>query len=102
MRLCERGWAPYRLRLDSERHAWIAVVIDWQHAVIFSPLNHGFHDRGYFATVDGDKLPAFHPSGMPLASSRIAIYPGNPGPKPIFRALGSKDNSRLFAATGSY
>ena len=32
MRLRERGWEPYRLRLDSERHAWIAVVIDWQHA----------------------------------------------------------------------
>ena len=32
MRLRERGWAPYRLRLDSEQHAWIAVVIDWQHA----------------------------------------------------------------------
>jgi hypothetical protein len=24
--------APYRLRLDSEQHVWIAVVIDWQHA----------------------------------------------------------------------
>jgi hypothetical protein len=32
MRLRERGWAPYRVRFDSERHAWIAVVIDWQHA----------------------------------------------------------------------
>jgi hypothetical protein len=32
MRLRERGWAPYRVRLDSEQHAWIAVVIDWQHA----------------------------------------------------------------------
>ena len=32
MRLRERGWAPYRLRLDSEQHVWIAVVIDWQHA----------------------------------------------------------------------
>ena len=32
MRLRERGWAPYRLLLDSEQHVWIAVVIDWQHA----------------------------------------------------------------------
>lgn len=32
MRLRERGWAPYRLRLDSEQHAWVAVVIDWQRA----------------------------------------------------------------------
>src|SRR5689334_10199633 len=31
MTLRERGWAPYRLHLDSEQHAWIAVVIDWQH-----------------------------------------------------------------------
>ena len=32
MKLRERGWAPYRLCLDSEQHAWIAVVIDWQRA----------------------------------------------------------------------
>ena len=30
MRLRERGWAPYRLRLEHEQHAWIAVVIDRQ------------------------------------------------------------------------
>jgi hypothetical protein len=30
MRLRERGWAPYRLRLEPEQHAWIAVVIDRQ------------------------------------------------------------------------
>jgi hypothetical protein len=30
MRLRERGWTPYRLRLEPEQHAWIAVVIDWQ------------------------------------------------------------------------
>jgi hypothetical protein len=32
MRLRERGWLPYRLRLDLEQHVWIAVVIDWKHA----------------------------------------------------------------------
>ena len=32
MRLRERGWAPYRLHLDAEQGAWIAVVIDWQRA----------------------------------------------------------------------
>ena len=32
MRLRERGWAPYRLRLEPEQHTWIAVVIDWQRA----------------------------------------------------------------------
>jgi hypothetical protein len=32
MRLRERGWTPYRLRLEPEQHAWIAVVIDWQWA----------------------------------------------------------------------
>lgn len=32
MRLRERGWAPYKLRLDLEQHAWIAVVIDWKRA----------------------------------------------------------------------
>jgi hypothetical protein len=30
MQLRERGWAPYKLRLDLEQHAWIAVVIDWK------------------------------------------------------------------------
>ncbi|HEU4661814.1 MAG TPA: hypothetical protein VFS63_14255 [Pseudolabrys sp.] len=32
MRLRERGWAPYRLRLEKDQRAWIAVVIDWKHA----------------------------------------------------------------------
>jgi hypothetical protein len=32
MKLRERGWAPYRLRLEPEQHAWVAVVIDWQRA----------------------------------------------------------------------
>ncbi|HEX5508540.1 MAG TPA: hypothetical protein VFX37_08545 [Pseudolabrys sp.] len=32
MRLRERGWAPYRLRLERDQHAWIAIVIDWKHA----------------------------------------------------------------------
>jgi hypothetical protein len=32
MRLHERGRAPYRLRLEPEQNAWIAVVINWQRA----------------------------------------------------------------------
>lgn len=32
MRLRERGWAPYRLRLDHEQDCWTAAVIDWRHA----------------------------------------------------------------------
>ena len=32
MRLRERGWTPYRLHLEPERHAWIALVMDWQWA----------------------------------------------------------------------
>ncbi len=32
MRLRERGWSPYRLRLEPEQNAWIAVVIDWRRA----------------------------------------------------------------------
>jgi hypothetical protein len=32
MRLRERGWSPYRLRLEPQQNAWIAVVIDWQRA----------------------------------------------------------------------
>ena len=27
-----RGWAPYRVRLDPELHAWVAIVIDWVRA----------------------------------------------------------------------
>ena len=29
MRLRERGWIAYRLRLEAEQYAWIATVIDW-------------------------------------------------------------------------
>ena len=29
MRLRERGWVAYRLRLEAEQHAWVATVIDW-------------------------------------------------------------------------
>ena len=32
IQLRKRGWTPYRLRLDTENHAWIAVVIDWKRA----------------------------------------------------------------------
>ena len=32
MRLRERGWTPYALRLEPEQHAWVALVMDWQHA----------------------------------------------------------------------
>ena len=32
MALRRRGWAPYKLRLEVEQHAWIAIVIDWKHA----------------------------------------------------------------------
>jgi len=29
MRLRERGWIAYRLRLEAEQYAWIATVIAW-------------------------------------------------------------------------
>jgi len=32
MRLRDRGWATYRLRLEPEQNAWVALVIDWQRA----------------------------------------------------------------------
>ena len=32
MALRSRGWSPYALRLDTEQHAWIALVMDWQRA----------------------------------------------------------------------
>ena len=32
MLLRERGWAPYRLRLDQAKNCWIAMVIDWKRA----------------------------------------------------------------------
>jgi hypothetical protein len=30
--LRQRGWTPYRLHLEREQNAWVAAVIDWQHA----------------------------------------------------------------------
>lgn len=30
--LRRRGWTPYRLTLDTENHAWVAIVIDWKRA----------------------------------------------------------------------
>ena len=32
MLLRDRGWAPYRLRLDQTDNCWVAVVIDWKRA----------------------------------------------------------------------
>lgn len=32
MALRTRGWTAYRLRLEPENHAWVAVVIDWRRA----------------------------------------------------------------------
>lgn len=32
LRLREAGWAPYRVHLELEQRAWVAVVIDWKHA----------------------------------------------------------------------
>src|SRR5262245_64216164 len=32
MALRRQGWSPYRLRLEAEQHAWIAIVIDWTKA----------------------------------------------------------------------
>ena len=32
LKLREKGWQPYRVRLDEAAGAWIAAVIDWQHA----------------------------------------------------------------------
>ena len=32
MTLRLRGWSPYRLRLEAEQYAWVAVVIDWTKA----------------------------------------------------------------------
>jgi hypothetical protein len=32
MTLRRRGWSPYALRLDSEQHAWIALVMDVKRA----------------------------------------------------------------------
>ena len=28
--LRRRGWIAYRLRLEPENYAWVAIVIDWQ------------------------------------------------------------------------
>src|SRR5262249_14595352 len=35
MMLRERGWMPYRLRLESERRVWVLVVNDGQGAAYF-------------------------------------------------------------------
>jgi hypothetical protein len=32
MALRRLGWSPYRLRLEAEQNAWIAIVIDWKKA----------------------------------------------------------------------
>ena len=32
MALRRLGWSPYRLRLETEHQAWVAVVIDWKKA----------------------------------------------------------------------
>ncbi|MEJ2377909.1 MAG: hypothetical protein P8Y71_21795 [Pseudolabrys sp.] len=32
MELRQRGFKPYRLRLEPEHNAWVATVIDWQRA----------------------------------------------------------------------
>jgi hypothetical protein len=31
-RFAGRGCAPYRLRLEPQQRAWVAVVIDWKRA----------------------------------------------------------------------
>jgi hypothetical protein len=32
LKLREKGWHPYRVRLDETAGAWIAAVIDWKRA----------------------------------------------------------------------
>jgi hypothetical protein len=32
LKLREKGWHPYRVRLDETAEAWIAAVIDWKRA----------------------------------------------------------------------
>ena len=32
LRLRDKGWQPYRVRLDENAGAWIASVIDWKRA----------------------------------------------------------------------
>ena len=32
MKLREKGWEPYRLRLEAEQSAWVVSVIDWERA----------------------------------------------------------------------
>ena len=32
IRLRDRGWTPYALRLEPEQNAWFALVMDWKHA----------------------------------------------------------------------
>ena len=40
--------------------------------------------------ISRTQIPAFHQSGMPLAFKQDRGTSGNPGPKPIFHALGSR------------
>jgi hypothetical protein len=32
LKLREKGWHPYRVRVDETAGAWLAAVIDWKHA----------------------------------------------------------------------
>jgi hypothetical protein len=32
LKLREKGWQPYRVRLDEAAETWIAAVIDWKRA----------------------------------------------------------------------
>jgi hypothetical protein len=32
LRLREKGWNAYRIRLDAEARVWIASIIDWKRA----------------------------------------------------------------------
>ena len=37
MRLRERGWIAYRLRLEAEQHAWVETVIEWARRAALTP-----------------------------------------------------------------
>ena len=91
MALRSRGWSPYALRLDPEQHAWIALVIDWRRAADFPAVEEPI-PGAYFA----DTNSCFPPLRNAASIKQDDLHPGNPGPKPIFHALGSKDPSRLF------
>jgi hypothetical protein len=32
LKLRERGWTPYALRLEPEQNTWVALVMDWRRA----------------------------------------------------------------------